>query len=178
MGGETKNTNENTTNTFSKDIDVSSSGLDWQPNTNHTVKIWLTNNNNVNSATLTYNIFWAGDNGDTSNIKTLKFYSNSGNLFADVKAGSNLSEAIDKVDGFTKKLSSSVMVGEETGALESMLVSTANQMEYDSEIALNKLVSYLEPTMIVFMAVIVGFIIISVIQPIYGSYAQISQSYQ
>ncbi|MBQ8923959.1 MAG: type II secretion system F family protein [Lachnospiraceae bacterium] len=99
-------------------------------------------------------------------------------VIADVKAGSNLSEAIDKVDGFTKKLSSSVMVGEETGALESMLVSTANQMEYDSEIALNKLVSYLEPTMIVFMAVIVGFIIISVIQPIYGSYAQISQSYQ
>ncbi|MBQ7706621.1 MAG: type II secretion system F family protein, partial [Lachnospiraceae bacterium] len=99
-------------------------------------------------------------------------------VIADVKAGSNLSEAIDKVDGFTKKLSSSIMVGEETGALDSMLVSTANQMEYDSEIALNKLVSYLEPSMIVVMAVIVGFIIISVIQPIYGSYAQISQSYQ
>ncbi|MBO6114592.1 MAG: type II secretion system F family protein [Lachnospiraceae bacterium] len=99
-------------------------------------------------------------------------------VIADVKSGSNLSEAIDKVDGFTKKLSSSIMVGEETGALDSMLVSTANQMEYDSEVALNKLVSYLEPAMIVVMAVIVGFIIISVIQPIYGSYAQISQSYQ
>ena len=99
-------------------------------------------------------------------------------VIADVKSGANLSEAIDKVDGFTKKLSSSIMVGEETGALDSMLVSTANQMEYDSEVALNKLVSYLEPTMIVVMAVIVGFIIISVIQPIYGSYAQISQSYQ
>ncbi|MBQ9608256.1 MAG: type II secretion system F family protein [Lachnospiraceae bacterium] len=99
-------------------------------------------------------------------------------VIADVKSGSNLSEAIDRVDGFTKKLSSSIMVGEETGALDSMLVSTANQMEYDSEVALNKLVSYLEPVMIVFMAFIVGFIIISVIQPIYGSYAQISQSYQ
>lgn len=89
-----------------------------------------------------------------------------------------MSEAIGKVDGFTKKLSSSVMVGEETGALDSMLISIANQMEYDSELALNKLVSYLEPVMIVVMAVIVGFIIISVIQPIYGSYQNISSSYQ
>lgn len=99
-------------------------------------------------------------------------------VIADVRAGENLSMAISKVDGFTKKLSSSVMVGEETGALDSMLVSIANQMEYDSELALNKLVSYLEPVMIVIMAVIVGFIIISVIQPIYGSYQAISSSYQ
>jgi type IV pilus assembly protein PilC len=89
-----------------------------------------------------------------------------------------LSEAIDKVDGFTKKLASSILVGEETGALDTMLVSIADQMEYDSEMALGKLVSYLEPVMIVIMAVIVGFIMVSVIQPIYGSYQQISESYQ
>jgi type IV pilus assembly protein PilC len=59
-----------------------------------------------------------------------------------------------------------------------MLVSIADQMEYDSEMALGKLVSYLEPVMIVIMAVIVGFIMVSVIQPIYGSYQQISESYQ
>ena len=98
-------------------------------------------------------------------------------VIADVRGGSNLSESIDKVDGFTKKLSSSIMVGEETGALDTMLVSIANQMEYDAELAMNKLVSYLEPAMIVVMALIVGFIIISVIQPIYGSYQAIATSY-
>jgi type IV pilus assembly protein PilC len=98
-------------------------------------------------------------------------------VIADVKGGENLSTAIDNVDGFTKKLSSTIMVGEETGSLESMLVSCADQMEYDSELALNKLVSYIEPAMIVIMAVVVGFVIISVIQPIYGSYATISSSY-
>lgn len=98
-------------------------------------------------------------------------------VIADVRGGSNLSESIDKVDGFTKKLSSSIMVGEETGALDTMLVSIANQMEYDAEIAMNKLVSYLEPAMIVVMALIVGFVIISVIQPIYGSYQAIATSY-
>lgn len=98
-------------------------------------------------------------------------------LIADVRGGANLSESIDKIDGFTKKLSSSIMVGEETGALDSMLASIANQMEYDSEVAMNKLVSYLEPAMIVVMAVVVGFVIISVIQPIYGSYETIATSY-
>ena len=88
--------------------------------------------------------------------------------------GDSLSEAIDRVDGFTKKLSSSIMVGEETGAMDNMLTSIADQMEYDSEMALNRLVAYLEPVMIVVMAVIVGFIMIAVIQPIYGSYEQIA----
>lgn len=98
-------------------------------------------------------------------------------VIADVRNGSNLSEAIGKVDGFTKKLSSSVLVGEETGSLDHMLVSVANQMEFDSDMALNKLVSYLEPVMIVIMAVVVGFIMIAVIQPIYGSYQTIMDSY-
>lgn len=98
-------------------------------------------------------------------------------VIADVRSGSNLSEAIEKVDGFTKKLSSSVLVGEETGALDNMLNSIANQMEFDSDMALNKLVSYLEPVMIVVMAVVVGFIMIAVIQPIYGSYQTIMNSY-
>jgi type IV pilus assembly protein PilC len=98
-------------------------------------------------------------------------------VISQVRAGHNLSEAVETVDGFTKKLSSSIMVGEETGALDVMLVSIADQLEYDSELALNKLVSYLEPVMIVIMGLVVGFIIVSVIQPIYGSYETISTSY-
>jgi len=98
-------------------------------------------------------------------------------LLADIRNGENLSEAVSKVDGFMKKLSSTIMVGEETGAMDKMLASIANQLEYDSEIALNKMVSYLEPVMIVVMAVIVGFIIIAVIQPIYGSYEAIATDY-
>ena len=98
-------------------------------------------------------------------------------VIADVRNGSSLSEAILKVDGFTKKLSSSISVGEETGTLDHMLISVARQMDFDSEMALNKLVSYLEPVMIVVMAVVVGFVMIAVIQPIYGSYQTIMNSY-
>ncbi len=98
-------------------------------------------------------------------------------VIADVKSGASLSEAIQKIDGFTRKLSATILVGEETGELDSMLVSTADQMEYESQIAVDKLVAMLEPIMIVVMAVVVGFIIISVIQPIYGSYQSISTNY-
>lgn len=100
------------------------------------------------------------------------------NVIAMVRAGANLSDAINSVDGFVKKLTSSILVGEETGSLDTMLKSTADQMSYDSEIAMNKLVAMVEPAMIVVMAVTVGFIMIAIIQPIYGSYQAIANSYQ
>lgn len=90
-----------------------------------------------------------------------------------VRSGGNLSEGLSKIDGFISKLTSAILVGEETGKLDSMLDSIADMLDFESERAIAKLVSYLEPVMIVIMAVIVGFIIISVIQPIYGSYKAI-----
>ena len=97
-------------------------------------------------------------------------------MIANVRSGATLSEGIGKIDGFVKKLSSTIGVGEETGALDSMLTSIADQMDYDSEMATQRLVALLEPAMIVIMAVVVGFVIISVITPIYGSYQAISNS--
>ena len=95
-------------------------------------------------------------------------------MIAEIRAGKPLSEGLAGIDGFVKKLSSSVSVGEETGALDHMLVSIADQMDYDSEIAIEKLVAMVEPIMIVVMAAVVGFIMIAVIQPIYGSYQSIA----
>ena len=97
-------------------------------------------------------------------------------VIKDVQAGQNLSEALAKIDGFTKKLVSSVIVGEETGTLDDMLNSVAEQLEYDSEMAIQSMVAMLEPMIIAGLAFIVGFIIISVIQPIYGSYDAIANS--
>lgn len=97
-------------------------------------------------------------------------------MIAKVRSGDPLSAGIDSIDGFVKKLTSSVSVGEETGELDSMLVSIADQMDYDSEIATEKLVAMIEPMMIVIMACIVGFIMIAIIQPIYGSYQSIANT--
>lgn len=93
-----------------------------------------------------------------------------------VRAGGNLSDAIEPIDGFTQKLVFSIRVGEETGQLDMMLDSTADTLEYDSDAAITKMVSYLEPALIIVMAIIVGFIMISVMMPIYGSYSAIETS--
>ena len=90
-----------------------------------------------------------------------------------VAGGSPLSSALEGVDGFVSKLSSTIKVGEETGMLGNMLQSVANDLDFYSRQALIKLTSYIEPVMIVVMAIIVGFVIISIIQPIYQSYQTI-----
>lgn len=90
-----------------------------------------------------------------------------------VLGGSSVSMAIQDVDGFVNKLSSTIKVGEETGMLGPMLESTANDLDFYSDQALMRLTSLIEPVMIVVMAVMVGFIMIAIIQPIYQSYSSI-----
>ena len=90
-----------------------------------------------------------------------------------IQGGEALSDAIDKVDGFIKKLPSVIRVGEETGMLDKMLISIANDLDFKAAQALSRLVKYIEPVTIVIMAVVVGFVMIGVITPIYQSYAAI-----
>ena len=94
-------------------------------------------------------------------------------VLKNVSGGSSVSDSIRDVKGFVQKLSASIKIGEETGMLASMLESAANDLDFYSRQALVKLTSFIEPVMIVVMAAIVGFVIIAVIQPIYGSYATI-----
>ncbi len=92
---------------------------------------------------------------------------------AQVRSGENLSAALRAIDGFSKKMASSIMVGEETGSLDSMLDSMADALDYEAELAIGKLITLVEPLMIIIMAVIVGFIMLAIITPIYGSYNSI-----
>lgn len=97
-------------------------------------------------------------------------------VISQVRSGGALSEGLDRVDGFNRKLAASIRVGEETGSLDTMLDSIADTLDYEAEQAMNRMVTFIEPAMIVVMAVVVGFVIISVIQPIYGSYNAIESS--
>ncbi len=90
-----------------------------------------------------------------------------------VAGGMPLSSALLDVNGFVSKLPATIKVGEETGMLGNMLESVANDLDFYSKQALLRLTSYIEPVMIVIMAVAVGFIMISIIQPIYQSYQTI-----
>ena len=97
----------------------------------------------------------------------------SGKVAAMIRSGVPLSAALKEVDGFLNKLSGSVLVGEESGKLDTMLDSVASMLEEEAESATRRLVTLLEPVMICLMALLVGFIIIAVMLPIYQSYGAI-----
>ncbi len=90
-----------------------------------------------------------------------------------VRSGDALSSALSGVDGFQRKLISTIQVGEETGRLDRMLNGIADTMEYDSEQACKRMIAVLEPALIVLMAVIVGVIMFGVMLPIISSYGAI-----
>lgn len=93
-----------------------------------------------------------------------------------VRSGVPLSLALKEVDGLLRKLSSTILVGEESGRLDTVLDSIALTMEEEAEAATKRLVTMLEPVMICILAVMVGFIIIAVMLPIYQSYSAIEGS--
>ena len=97
-------------------------------------------------------------------------------VLVQVRSGGSRSAALETVDGFQRKLCSSIAVGEETGRLDSMLDSIADSMEYDAQQASKRMTTILEPMLIVLMAFVVGFIIIAVMSPIIGSYSAIESS--
>ncbi len=66
-----------------------------------------------------------------------------------------------------------VGVGEETGALDTMLSKIADFYEDQVDAAVKQLTSILEPVMIVFVGGMVGFIVISMYLPLFKVYDQI-----
>ena len=99
-----------------------------------------------------------------------------GTALDSIRAGHSLSDSIAAIDGFELKLSSSIAVGEETGKLDSLLATISETLDYEAEMATKRLVTLLEPVMIVIMGIVVGGVVAAVIVPIYQSYGTIGGS--
>ncbi len=87
---------------------------------------------------------------------------------ASVEHGTSFSEALAQTKVFPSMLVQMAAVGERTGRLASLMLNTTRHMEEDVDSRLKALVSIVEPLMIVVMGVIVGFITLSIITPIYS----------
>ncbi len=83
------------------------------------------------------------------------------------KKGFTLSQAIQRIGLLNETLIQTIQVGEESGSLPITLKQSAENLEVELETALNKYISLLEPTIILVMAVFVGFIILSVLLPMF-----------
>ncbi|HEY9161463.1 MAG TPA: type II secretion system inner membrane protein GspF [Desulfomonilia bacterium] len=83
----------------------------------------------------------------------------------DIIEGSTLAAPLRRSGIFPSMVYHMIEVGERSGTLEEMLIKAADAYEDDIETTVAGLTSVLEPVMIIFMAFIVGFIIISVLLP-------------
>lgn len=90
-----------------------------------------------------------------------------------VKRGGTIAEPLRHASVFPGMVAQMVAVGEETGALDTMLSKIADFYEDQVEAAVKSLTSILEPVMLVVVGAIVGFIVISMYLPLFKVYDQI-----
>jgi len=83
-----------------------------------------------------------------------------------VKAGAGLARPLEAVQVFPPMATSLIAVGEHTGQLPEMLGKVADIYEDEVDTAVAGLSSLLEPLLIVFLAVVVGTIVIALFLPI------------
>lgn len=93
-----------------------------------------------------------------------------------IRVGNALSESIMAMDGFDSKLGDTIKVGEETGKLDAMLLSTADDYEYESSAAIKSMMSIIEPLMIVILGIVVAGVMVSVLVPMYSMYGNIDEN--
>ena len=87
----------------------------------------------------------------------------------EVKQGEQLSVSIQRTGIFESMFCSIIYVGEESGALDTILTKSADFYEDESDSAIQRLVGMIEPVMIIFMGVAIGFVIAGILPAIYNS---------
>ncbi|WP_297833563.1 type II secretion system F family protein [Thermomonas sp.] len=85
----------------------------------------------------------------------------------EVRNGRGLSLALAKGKRFPRLALQMIQVGEESGALDAMLLKTADTFEQDTQTAMDRLLAALVPAVTLLLAVVVGVVILSVLAPIY-----------
>jgi type IV pilus assembly protein PilC len=107
----------------------------------------------------------------------MTFYTYLENLFYgvmnNVSKGELISKAIHDTEEFDPMLSSMIFIGEESGSLGDILNSTADYFDDEADGAIQRMIALLEPSMLVILGVVIGFIVVSIIQPIFQMYKSI-----
>jgi type IV pilus assembly protein PilC len=94
-------------------------------------------------------------------------------VIASVKRGGTIARPLAQAPVFPSMVAHMVGVGEETGALDTMLDKVADFYEDQVEASVKALTSILEPVMIIVIGGIVGFIVISMYMPLFSVYNSI-----
>jgi type IV pilus assembly protein PilC len=89
-----------------------------------------------------------------------------------IKEGENLWESLEQTGLMTDMSIEMIKVGESTGALEEMLGNVSDFMDEEIDQRINTLLSLLEPLLLLFMAFVVGGMLLAIYLPLLKVYAQ------
>jgi general secretion pathway protein F len=89
------------------------------------------------------------------------------NATEEIEAGKSLAIPLGRSPWFPSIAVQMISVGEQSGELESMLNKISDTYERDVESQIMAMTSMLEPVMILVMGLVVGFIVISILLPIF-----------
>jgi type IV pilus assembly protein PilC len=88
----------------------------------------------------------------------------------DVRKGYSIGMSLESQAVFPTMLTQMIRIGEETGTLDSIMEKTAEYYDNEVETATQQLSTLIEPLIIVFLAVVVGFIVIAMLLPMFDMY--------
>lgn len=94
----------------------------------------------------------------------------------EVQRGSDLATPIRRYAMFPPMVGNMIQIGEESGTLDDMLDKTANFYDEEVDTGIQQLVTLFEPLMIMVMAAIVGFIVISIAMPLFKMFEAVKRS--
>jgi type II secretory pathway component PulF len=87
--------------------------------------------------------------------------------YLDLEQGGSFGKSLKNSKLIPKFMSNLLVVGEESGRLQEALSEVASSYERDTEEAMRLLISLLEPLMILAMGLIVGFIVVAMLLPVF-----------
>lgn len=93
---------------------------------------------------------------------------------AAIREGDTIADPLAASKMFPPMVVQMITIGEETGQLDSMLSKVADFYESEVDAALESLTSALEPVLIVFLGVVVGFIVVSMFLPLIAIIGELS----
>ena len=91
-----------------------------------------------------------------------------------IKEGESIAAPLSKTDLFDDIVVNMVDVGEETGELDKMLAKVADTFDAEVDVAVESMLSVIEPILIVFMGGAIGFIVIALFLPMISMIQNIS----
>ena len=102
------------------------------------------------------------------------FATDISNIEDEILKGETLAGAAGKQDSFSEIATNMIAVGEDTGALPEMLLEVAEIYDQESESAIGSMTALLGPVMIVVLGLIIGFVVIAILLPIFETSTMVS----